>query len=104
MKDDKIIYLTYDQAFDLVERIAERTKNFDYEMEVNEMESMAQLLSDVGVKVDDIIDVSNLADNYAINAEIVTALEVHDYNQSALSDALFSWRDNNGDACYCLSW
>lgn len=104
MKDDKIIYLTYDQAFDLVERIAERTKRFDYEMETNEMEAMAQLLSDIGVKVDDIIDVSNLADNYAINAEIVTALEAHDYAHSDLNDAFFSWRDDNGDTCYCLSW
>lgn len=104
MKEDKIIYLTYDQAFDLVERIAKRTKNFAYGMEKNEMEAMAELLSDIGVKVDDIIDVSNLADNYAINAEIVTALEAHDYAQSALNDALFSWRDGNGDTCYCLSW
>lgn len=104
MKDDKIIYLTYDQAFGLVERIAKRTKNFDYEMETNEMESMAELLSSCGVKTSDLIDVSNLADNYAINAEIVTPSDIHHYEYSSLQDALFTWKDNNSDTCYCLSW
>jgi hypothetical protein len=103
-QNETINYLTYDQAFDLVERIAERCKRFDYTMESNEMEAMAEILSDIGVKTSDLMDVSNLADNYAINAEIVTAQEAHDYSRSSLDDALFTWRDNNGDTCYCLSW
>jgi hypothetical protein len=104
MKNETVNYLTYDQAFDLVERIAERTKKFDYEMEPGEMESMAELLSGIGVKTSDMIDVSNLADNYAFNAEIVSARDAHNYCRADLDDALFTWRDPNGDTCYCLSW
>ncbi len=73
-------------------------------MESSEKEAMAQLLSDVGVKTSDLIDVSSLADNYAINAEIVDASEAHNYSHSDLQDALFTWKDSNGDTCYCLSW
>jgi nanoRNase/pAp phosphatase (c-di-AMP/oligoRNAs hydrolase) len=104
MNNETMNHLTYDQAFDLVERIAERTKNFNHEMESNEMKAMAELLSEIGVSTSDLIDVSNLADEYSVNAEIVTALEAHDYSQSSLDDALFTWKDENGDTCYCLSW
>lgn len=65
---------------------------------------MAQLLSDIGVKVDDIIDVSNLADNYAINAEIVTPENIADYSRKGvIEDSLFSWKED-GETHYCLNW
>lgn len=104
MKNQETIFLTYNQALDLVDRIAERTKQFNHEMIDTEKEAMAQLLSDVGVRVDDLIDVSRLADEYAINAEIVQADEVDNYSRSALRDALFSWKNEDGETCYCLTW
>ena len=88
---------------DLVDRIAERAERFNHSMSENEKEAMAQLLSDIGVRTSDLIDVSNLADNYAINAEIVTPDEADSYSVSDLSDALFTWVDN-GEKYYCLSW
>lgn len=97
------VYLTFDQASDLVDRIADRTERFNHTMSDNEKEAMASLLSDIGVKVDDLIEVSNLADNYAINAEIVTPEEVDNYSRSSLQDALFTWEEN-GETYYCLSW
>lgn len=97
------IYLTYDQALDLVERIADRAERFNHSMSEPEKEAMASLLSDIGVKTDDLIDVSNLADNYAINAEIVTPDEVGDYSKTSLDDALFTWQEN-GETHYCLTW
>lgn len=100
---DEVTFLTYEQAQDLVERIADRAENFNHTMSEPEKEAMAQLLSDIGVKVDDIIDVANLADNYAINAEIVSPDDVDNYNRSALRDALFTWQEN-GETHYCLSW
>lgn len=99
----EVIYLTYDQALDLVDRIATRAMRFDHEMSKPEMEAMAQLLSDIGVKVDDLIDVCHLADNYAINAEIVTPAEVDSYSESSLQDALFTWKED-GEIFYCLTW
>ena len=99
----EIVFLDFDQASDLVERIAERCKNFDYEMSEPEKEAMSQLLSDIGVKVDDLIDVSNLADNYAINAEIVKGDDVKNYSRSSLEDALFTWKED-GETCYCIQW
>lgn len=99
----EIVYLSYNEAQDLVDRIAERTKYFDYTMSPPEKEAMASLLSDIGVKVSDLIDVSNLADNYAINAEFVTPEEVETYGGS-LSDALFTWNEENGETYYCISW
>lgn len=97
------IYLTYDQALDLVERIADRAERFNHSMSEPEKEAMASLLSDIGVKTDDLIDVSNLADNYAVNAEIVTPDEVGDYSKTSLDDALFTWQEN-GETHYCLTW
>ena len=45
----------------------------------------------------------NLADNYAINAEIVTPSEVDSYSRDDLNDALFQWEESDG-TCYCLTW
>jgi hypothetical protein len=64
---------------------------------------MSQLLSDIGVSVNDLIDVSNLADNYAINAEIVTPDDVKNYDRHTLRDALFTWI-YKGEKYYCLTW
>lgn len=100
--EDQVNYLTIDQAEDLVERIAERAKNFSYNMSEPEKDAMAQLLSDIGVKTSDLIDVSNLADNYAINAEIVGPEDAHHYDNLD-QDSLFSWTEDN-EKHYCLSW
>lgn len=102
MKVD-VVYLTFEQAEGLVERIAVRAERFHHVMSENEKQAMAQLLSDIGVKTDDLIDVDNLADNYAINAELVAPDEVHNYSASALRDALFSWEDSDGTH-YCITW
>lgn len=104
MKNQEVVFLTYDQALDLVDRIAVRCEHFNHEMIDNEKKAMAQLLSDVGVSVNDLIDVSRLADNYAINAEIVQAEDVSGYLKSSLRDALFSWKNEDGETCYCLTW
>jgi len=95
-------YLTLDQATDLVDRIATRAKNFNYNMTTNEREAMAQLLSDIGVNTSDLIDVSNLSDNYAINAEIVSPDESDQYDNLE-DDSLFSWEESDGTH-YCYSW
>jgi len=100
---NETVYLTFDQASDLVDRIAVRAETFDYVMSKEEKEAMASLLSDIGVKVDDLVDVSNLADNYAINAEIVLPEFTNDYSRSSLNDALFTWKED-GETHYCLSW
>lgn len=99
----EVVYISYDEALDLVDRIADRAENFNHVMSKNEKESMANLLSNIGVRVSDLIDVSFLADNYAINAEIVTPDEVDNYDRSSLEDNLFQWEDDNGTH-YCLSW
>lgn len=104
MRNQEVVFLTYEQALDLVDRIADRASNLGHNMIDNEKEAMAQLLSDVGVSVSDLIDVSNLADNYAINAEIVQANDVDSYSRSDLRDALFSWKNEDGETCYCLTW
>ena len=103
---NEVVYLSYSEAQDLVERIADRASHFDHDMQDNEKEAMAQLLSDTGVKVSDLIDVSNLADNYAINAEIVTGdEEAESYSRITLRDALFTWEDDStGEKCYCIQW
>lgn len=104
MKNETINYLTIEQAQDLVDRIAVRAKNFNHIMSEPEKEAMAQLLSDIGVNTSDLIDVSNLADNYAINAEIVRgAKEAESYSRASLQDALFTWKENC-KTCYCLRW
>ena len=104
MSKQETVFLTFDQAIDLVDRIAKRTENFDYIMSKNEKEAMAQLLSDIGVNVSDIVDVSNLADNYAINAELVTPETIDDYNRKEVrEDSLFSWKED-GETHYCLNW
>ena len=100
--NEQTVFLTYDQAQDLVERIAKRAEGH-HDMSEPEKDAMAQLLSDIGVNVSDIIDVSYLADNYAINAEIVTPESVSDYPKSSLQDALFAWEEK-GKTYYCLSW
>lgn len=101
-QNEQVNYLTYDQALELVDRIAIRAQNFNYSMTENEKEAMAQFLSDIGVNTSDLIDVSNLADNYVINAEIIgpSDHENYDYN---LDDALFSWDENDGTH-YCMQW
>lgn len=103
MNNETINYLTYGQALDLVERIAERARDFDHYMVEPEKEAMAQFLSDIGVKTSDLIDASNLADNYEINAEIVNPMEAEQYSKSSLNDALFTWKVD-GETYYCLSW
>lgn len=101
---NEVVYLTYNQALDLVDRIAERTENFNYSMSEPEKEAMASLLSDIGVSVSDLIDVSNLADNYAINAEIITPDDHDNYDMWEVKrDALFSWKQD-GENYYCLTW
>lgn len=100
---ESINYLTYEQAQDLVERIANRAENFNHTMSDNEKASMSQLLSDIGVRTSDLIDVSNLADNYAINAEIVTPSDLEHYSHIDLNDSLFQWEEEDG-TYYCLQW
>ena len=100
---NEVIFLDIDEALALVDRIAARTLHFDYEMTRPEKDAMAYLLSDIGVKVKDIIDVNLLADEYAINAEIVGPDEVDDYSRTALNEALFTWK-YNGEKHYCISW
>jgi hypothetical protein len=87
---EQINYLTNDQAQDLVERIQKRCLQFDYEMSQNEAQAMADLLSDIGVRTSDLIDISNLADNYAINAEIVKTAKrkTKDHSMSNAEDFL----------------
>lgn len=103
MKQNETVFLTYDQALDLVDRIAARAENFDHTMSKPEKEAMAQLLSDIGVSVSDLVDVSNLADNYAINAEIVGPEDAENYSASSLRDALFTWQED-GETHYCIQW
>lgn len=102
MNQETINYLTFEQAQDLVERISDRALNFNYSMSENEKEAMAQLLSDTGVKTSDLIDVANLADNYAINAEIVGPDETDHYG-NIKEDCLFSWEEEDGTH-YCYQW
>ena len=102
MKDYRTNYLTLDQASELVDRIAKRTEYFNYNMSENEKQAMSELLSDIGVQTSDIIDVSNLADNYAINAEIVEPCEAYNYTDLE-QDSLFSWEEK-GEKFYCYSW
>lgn len=103
-QNETINYLTYDQALDLVDRIADRAINFNYKMSEPEKEAMAQLLSEIGVKTSDLIDVAYLADNYAINAEIVTSDDYKHYNMKEVKDdSLFQWKED-GDTHYCLRW
>lgn len=102
-QNETINYLTIEQATDLVERIAKRAANFGHIMHDNEVEAMAELLSDIGVNTSDLIDVANLADNYAINAEIVYPSDVDNYDRETLEDALFCW-DENGETVYCIQW
>lgn len=99
---EETVFITFEQAQDLVERIAQRAEQFDHVMSRPEKEAMAQLLSDVGVKVSDLIDVSNLADNYAINAELVNPEEAGSYDRQTLNDALFAWEDEGTH--YCIQW
>jgi len=101
--NNEAIYLSYDQALDLVGRISTRAKQFNYTISKPESQAIASLLVDVGVTVDDLIDVSRLADNYAINAEIVTPTDTYQYSQSSLEDALFTWKED-GQQYYCLNW
>ena len=100
---DQVNYLTFEQAQDFVERIAERAKVFGRNMSESEKEAMSQLLSDIGVKTSDLIDVSNLADNYAVNAEIVTPSDYHNYDNVVLEDSLFQWEESDGTH-YCYQW
>lgn len=103
-EQETINYLTFNQAEELVERIANRAENFNYTMCDNEKEAMASLLSDIGVQTSDLIDVSNLADNYAINAEIITQEEADQWDANT-QDALFSWVDNDtNENTYCMQW
>jgi hypothetical protein len=104
MQKQETVFLDYDQALDLVERIADRAWRGHHNMMVKaEKRAMAQLLSDIGVSTNDLIDVSNLADNYVINGDFVTPEKADDYSQAALQDALFSW-EYDGEKYYCLTW
>ena len=99
---NETVYLTLEQAQDLVDRIADRVELFD-EMCDNEKEAMAQLLSKVGVKASDLVDVKNLADSYVIHAELVDPEEVANYTLEDLEGASFTWQEN-GKTHYCLGW
>lgn len=99
---NETIYLNLDQAKNLVDRIAERTENFNYSMSEAEKEAMSEFLSDVGVTTEDLIDVARLADNYAINAEIVEEEEAENYSNIE-EDRLFQWEDDRKKV-YCYSW
>lgn len=102
--NDTINYLNFNQALDLVDRIADRTENFNYTMSEPEKEAMAQLLSDIGVSTSDLIDVSYLADNYAINAEIVRPDDRKHYDMKQVrEDSLFQWEED-GETIYCIQW
>lgn len=103
MRKENLVYLTNDQAQDLVERIEKRCRTFDYEMCTSEAQAMANLLCDTGVSLNNIICVNNMADNYAINAEIAEGDEVNNYEQEDLDNSLFSWEEN-GRKYYCVSW
>lgn len=98
--ENQVVFITFEQAQDLVERIADRADRFSYSMSNNEKEAMAQLLSDTGVRVSDLIDVAFLADNYAINAEIVGPEEAENYDDI---EFLFCWEEEDG-VHYCVQW
>lgn len=98
-----INFISYEDAQNLVERISDRCETFHYQMSFEEKEAMASLLSDCGVATSDLINVSNLADNYAVNAEIVKGSEADDYDEHILRDALFSWEEG-GERYYCIRW
>jgi len=100
---DQIVFLDFNEALDLVERISQRVSKWGHIMSDSEKEAMASLLSDCGVKVSDLIDVSLMADNYGINAEIVTPEEAEQYDSSTLRDALFTW-EFEGGKYYCIQW
>lgn len=100
---EETVFITFEQAQDLVDRIAQRAEQFNHVMSQPEKNAMAQLLSDCGVNVSDLIDVSNLADNYAINAELVNPDEAENYDRQDLNDSLFSWEDRDGTH-YCIQW
>ena len=97
------IYLEYNDALDLVDRISKRAKLFKYEMSQPEKEAMAELLSEIGVMTRDIVSVTHLADNYVINAEIVEPQQADQYSDNQLDDALFRWEEDSG-VFFCLSW
>lgn len=100
----EIVYLSFNEVQDLVERIAERAEKFNHSMSEPEKEAMADLLSNIGVRVSDLIDVSYLADNYAINAEIVTPDDYKHYDMKQVKeDCLFQWKED-GKNHYCLTW
>lgn len=99
----EVIYPTLEQAEQLVDRIERRVKAFSYTMSEEEKEAMSNLFQDVGVTVDQLLDVYILADNYAINAEIVRPEDVNNYNEEDLEEALFTWEEENGTH-YCLQW
>ena len=101
--NNEVVYLTFEQSQDLVDRIADKTERFNHTMTDNEKTAMADLLSNIGVKVSDLVDVSYLADNYAINAELVGPEEVENYSRSSLENALFSWEEDDGTH-YCIQW
>ena len=98
-----IFYPTFDEAMELVDRISVRVSEFDKTMSNEEKEAMAQLLSNIGVTTRDLLDIRFLADNYAINAEIVTPEEVNNYSRSILEDSLFTWEED-GETHYCVQW
>jgi hypothetical protein len=101
---EQVNFLTIGQAGDLVDRIADRAENFNYTMSESEKEAMAQLLSDIGVRTSDLIDVANLADNYAINAEIIRPDDRKHYDMKRVKeDSLFQWKED-GETLYCLQW
>ena len=99
---NEVCFLSYEDATDLVERIAERTKDFGHIMTTNEKEAMSHLLSECGVMTSDLINVDNLADNYAINAELLHPDDIREYNVD-LNDALFTWEEKDGTFA-CMSW
>lgn len=101
--NSEIIYMDFDQALTLVDRMSDRTKRFNYTISKPEAEAIASLLVDVGVTVDDLLDISRLADNYAINAEKVSPIDTYQYDRSSLEDALFTWKED-GQQYYCLNW
>lgn len=100
---DQVVYLSFDEAEKLVYRISARAEQFNYNMCSAEIEAMANLLSEIGVKVSDLICENNLADNYAINAHIASEEEMEQY-ETDKDDCLFSWTDDGGLKQFCVSW
>jgi hypothetical protein len=126
-KNEQVIYLDYEQAQMLAERIGARAGEFwQHCMSEAECEAMANLLACIGVRVEDMIDISNLADNYAVNGEFIDSENIRsnhasitdDMNEEeradieddidreieATKDDCLFWWEEDGKTTFCLRW